>query len=71
MAWLLNKAPHIFPIPGTTSCAHLEENLAASKVQLEASVTAKLEALINPRTVSGARYSAQTQVEIDTEELST
>jgi aryl-alcohol dehydrogenase-like predicted oxidoreductase len=70
LAWLLNKAPHVFPIPGTTSCAHLEENLGASKVRLDPLVTAKLEELINPLTVSGARYSAQTQAEIDTEELS-
>jgi aryl-alcohol dehydrogenase-like predicted oxidoreductase len=71
LAWLLNKAPHMIPIPGTTSCAHLEENLQASGVRLEATLMAKLEQLINPGTVSGARYSAGTLAEIDTEELST
>jgi aryl-alcohol dehydrogenase-like predicted oxidoreductase len=71
LAWLLNKAPHVIPIPGTTSRAHLEENLGASRVRLDTTFMAKLERLINPQTVSGARYAPGTLVEIDTEELST
>ncbi len=69
LAWLLQKAPHILPIPGTTSLAHLEENVSASAVRLEAPLVARLESLINQSTVSGARYSAATQAEIDTEEF--
>lgn len=69
LAWLLQKAPHILPIPGTTSLTHLEENVAASALRLEAPLVAQLESLINPHTVSGARYSAATQSEIDTEEF--
>ena len=34
LAWLLERSPTIVPIPGTTSVAHLEENLAASSIQL-------------------------------------
>ena len=34
LAWLLRRSPMMLPIPGTTSIAHLEENLAAAKVQL-------------------------------------
>ncbi|MFJ8646714.1 aldo/keto reductase [Streptomyces sp. NPDC093546] len=34
LAWLLHRAPHIVPIPGTTSVAHLRENLAALDVAL-------------------------------------
>jgi len=30
LAWLLHKAPHIVPIPGTTRVAHLQEDLAAA-----------------------------------------
>lgn len=29
LAWLLARSPAIMPIPGTTSIAHLKENLAA------------------------------------------
>ncbi|MET9428599.1 MULTISPECIES: aldo/keto reductase [unclassified Streptomyces] len=34
LAWLLHRAPHIVPIPGTTSVGHLRENLAALDVAL-------------------------------------
>lgn len=69
LAWLLAKAEHVVPIPGTTSLAHLEENLAAADVRLTPVLIAKANALINQRTVTGARYNAQTQAEIDTEEF--
>jgi pyridoxine 4-dehydrogenase len=36
LAWLLGRSPVILPIPGTTSVAHLEENLAAAGLQLSA-----------------------------------
>src|SRR5436189_528238 len=34
LAWLLQKSPVILPIPGTSSLQHLEENMAAAKLQL-------------------------------------
>lgn len=34
LAWLLKRSPVMLPIPGTSSVAHLEENVAASSVQL-------------------------------------
>ena len=34
LAWLLHRSPVILPIPGTSSIAHLEENVAASAVRL-------------------------------------
>jgi len=34
LAWLLHRSPVMLPIPGTSSLAHLEENMAAAKVQL-------------------------------------
>lgn len=69
IAWLLQKAPFIVPIVGTTNLAHLEEDLGAANVRLNATVLDELETLINQRTVVGARYPAATQVEIDTEEF--
>jgi aryl-alcohol dehydrogenase-like predicted oxidoreductase len=35
LAWLLHRDPHILLIPGTSSVAHLEENLAAAAVTLD------------------------------------
>ena len=34
LAWLLRRAPNILLIPGTSSVAHLRENLAAADVVL-------------------------------------
>lgn len=34
LAWLLHRSPVMLPIPGTTSIAHLEENIAAADVTL-------------------------------------
>jgi aryl-alcohol dehydrogenase-like predicted oxidoreductase len=34
LGWLLKRSPVMLPIPGTSSVAHLEENMAAAKVQL-------------------------------------
>jgi aryl-alcohol dehydrogenase-like predicted oxidoreductase len=67
LAWLLHKAPHIIPIPGTTSVAHLTENLGALRVKLIPEVMARVEAQINQRTVVGQRYSPQGTGEVDTE----
>ena len=30
LAWLLQRSPVLLPIPGTSTVAHLEENLAAA-----------------------------------------
>jgi aryl-alcohol dehydrogenase-like predicted oxidoreductase len=69
LAWLLAQGDEIVPIPGTTRLDHLEENARGAEVQLDARTLSRLNDLINPRTVSGARYNAATQTEIDTEEV--
>ena len=43
LAWLLHRAPNILLIPGTSSVAHLRENLKARELQLSAVVLAELE----------------------------
>jgi pyridoxine 4-dehydrogenase len=42
LAWLLKRAPNILLIPGTSSRAHLRENLAAATLQLSDKVVARL-----------------------------
>ncbi len=69
MAWLLRRAPHIHVIPGTTSLEHLEENFGALEVEMSDDVAAELDRLINLQTVSGPRYPAAAQKDIDTELL--
>ncbi|WP_369977837.1 aldo/keto reductase family oxidoreductase [Xanthomonas bundabergensis] len=43
LAWLLARAPNILLIPGTSSVAHLRENLAAAELSLSADVLAALD----------------------------
>ncbi|WP_028310846.1 aldo/keto reductase [Derxia gummosa] len=69
LAWLLAQGDHIIPIPGTTSLAHLADNLAAADLDLPAEVLARAGELINAGNVVGPRYPAAVQVEIDTEEV--
>jgi aryl-alcohol dehydrogenase-like predicted oxidoreductase len=69
LAWLLAKAEHIIPIPGTRSIAHLQDDLGAVDVKLDAGMLRRLDALINRDTVVGARYDAAAQAGVDTEEF--
>jgi len=69
LAWVLSRRPEVIPIPGTTSIAHLEENLAAAGLRFDAGLLARLESLFAPGSVQGARYNAATQTEIGTEEF--
>jgi aryl-alcohol dehydrogenase-like predicted oxidoreductase len=52
LAWLLHRAPNILLIPGTSSVAHLRENLAAGQLTLSPQVLAELDG-IAAATVSG------------------
>lgn len=70
LAWVLAQGSHIVAIPGTTRMDHLEENAGASGITLSHDMQRRLDALINPRTVSGPRYAPAVQAEIDTEEMS-
>ncbi len=70
LAWLLEKSESIIPIPGTSNINHLIENMNAIKLEIEFTTHIYLDSLINRNNVSGPRYSASTQVEIDTEEFS-
>jgi len=49
LAWLLARAPNILLIPGTSSPAHLRENLAAAELVLAPDVLAELDAIGRPR----------------------
>lgn len=46
LAWLLHRSPLMLPIPGTSSAAHLEENLAAAAIDLTAQETQALTELV-------------------------
>jgi aryl-alcohol dehydrogenase-like predicted oxidoreductase len=43
LAWLLARSPAMLPIPGTSSIAHLEENVAAAGIELTPEEISRLE----------------------------
>lgn len=60
-AWLLHRAPHIIPIPGTRTAEHLAENAAASNLSLTATDMAEIETILPAGFSHGNRYSEEQQ----------
>ena len=48
LAWLLQRAPNLLLIPGTSSVTHLRENLAAADLALPADALAALDGIADP-----------------------
>ncbi len=57
VAWTLAKAPHVVPIPGTRTAAHLEECAAAADFDLDAARLAEVERVLPVGFAAGSRYS--------------
>jgi aryl-alcohol dehydrogenase-like predicted oxidoreductase len=49
LAWLLHRSPNILLIPGTSSIAHLRENLSAAAIQLPPETLAALDTIAAPK----------------------
>jgi aryl-alcohol dehydrogenase-like predicted oxidoreductase len=45
LAWLLHRSPNMLVIPGTSSVAHLRENVAAGSLSLDGADLAELDAI--------------------------
>jgi aryl-alcohol dehydrogenase-like predicted oxidoreductase len=45
LAWLLQRSPNILLIPGTSSVAHLRENVAAAELTLTGDELTELDAI--------------------------
>jgi aryl-alcohol dehydrogenase-like predicted oxidoreductase len=67
LAWLLSRGDHVLPIPGTTSVAHLRENMAAADITVDAALLTRAGELIGTDTISGARYAPASAAEVDAE----
>jgi aryl-alcohol dehydrogenase-like predicted oxidoreductase len=59
LAWVLARGPDIVPIPGTTTRAHLEENVAAAGIVLGREDLARIDAVAPRGVAAGDRYPAQ------------
>ena len=64
LGWLLQKAPWIVPIPGTTKLAHLEENLRTLDFSLPEADWKELEEATSVIPVVGDRYNAAQQKQV-------
>jgi aryl-alcohol dehydrogenase-like predicted oxidoreductase len=56
LAWLLAQKPWIVPIPGTTKLGRLDENIAATAIQLTSGDLGEINTAASKITVQGARY---------------
>lgn len=61
LAWVLAQRPWIVPIPGTTKLHRLDENIAATEVELTPDDLRDIEAVLASVTVQGARYPENLQ----------
>ena len=65
LAWLLNKHPHVIPIPGTRRIPYLQQNVAATAITLSAAQIAWLDDVFAPANIHGARYPEAGMVGIE------
>jgi aryl-alcohol dehydrogenase-like predicted oxidoreductase len=65
LAWLLDCAPYIVPIPGTRNIKRLKENALSVMVRLGDAQLERLYGILRESPVTGARYSASSMVTID------
>lgn len=56
LAWLLAQKPWIVPIPGTTKLNRLEENIGATRIELNSSDLQDITRAVSMIKVEGARY---------------
>ena len=57
IAWTLAKAPHVVPIPGSRTAAHLEECAAAAEIDLTEAQLSEIERALPIGFAAGERYS--------------
>ena len=57
LAWVLHRCDFIVPIPGARKIPHLEQNIAATEIDLTDEEVRTLGELLSPEKFSGKRYS--------------
>jgi len=59
LAWVLSRGGDVVPIPGTTSRAHIEENAAATAIQLTPEELRQIDEIAPRGAAAGERYSPE------------
>lgn len=62
LAWLLARAPHVIPIPGTRSPKHLQQDAAGADIVLTPKDIEEIEAILPVGFAHGARYNNQQSI---------
>lgn len=65
LAWLLSRGEDIVPIPGTKRRRYLEENIAATAIELSPEELAVIETIAPPGAAAGKRYGAEDMARIN------
>jgi len=65
LAWLLDCAPYIVPIPGTRSIKRLKENILAVTVRLSEAKLERLYGILREHPVAGERYAPAAMAAIE------
>jgi aryl-alcohol dehydrogenase-like predicted oxidoreductase len=68
LAWVLAKAPHIVPIPGTKRRRNLEENVAAAEISLSTADVVTLDEAFPVGIAAGTRYPADSMRLLEAEQ---
>lgn len=58
LAWLLRRGDDIVPIPGTRQLSRLDENAAATRLQLSRELLQRIDSTLEGLSVAGTRYPA-------------
>ncbi len=67
LAWVLAQGEHVVAIPGTTRVDHLEQNFRALQIDVPSEALDRINAIFDPVSVAGNRYSDAMQQTVDTE----
>lgn len=62
LAWVLHQGDDIVPIPGSKSRGHLEENVAATAIELDDTELRRLDEALPPGSAAGDRYADMSPV---------
>lgn len=65
LAWTLDRAPHVIPIPGTRSAAHLRELATAGEIAFSDDDRAELARLLPPGFAAGGRYPSHEKAGVE------